>query len=118
MAEAEADQLKQAVERMHGGSATFAQSVPVARHLRASPYGKAWCTSSTWPGIQPRPHLSPNHLEGLQSTGIVRRDQPHGQERPQSLPSPLRARPEIIESTFDRVNIEFTTVFSYHIWWL
>src|SRR5437660_8543821 len=29
----------------------------------------------------------------------------------------LRARPEIIESTFDRVNIEFTTVFSYHIWW-
>jgi len=30
----------------------------------------------------------------------------------------LRARPEIIESTFDRVNIEFTTVFSYHIWWL
>jgi hypothetical protein len=30
----------------------------------------------------------------------------------------LRARPEIIESTSDRVNIEFTTVFSYHIWWL
>jgi hypothetical protein len=30
----------------------------------------------------------------------------------------LRARPEIIESTFDRVNIEFTTTFSYHIWWL
>src|SRR6266446_4481976 len=30
----------------------------------------------------------------------------------------IRARPEIIESTFDRVNIEFTTVFSYHIWWL
>jgi len=29
----------------------------------------------------------------------------------------LRARPEIIESTFDRVNIEFTTDFSYHIWW-
>jgi hypothetical protein len=29
----------------------------------------------------------------------------------------LRARPEIIESTSDRVNIEFTTVFSYHIWW-
>jgi CRP-like cAMP-binding protein len=27
----------------------------------------------------------------------------------------LRARPEIIESTSDRVNIEFTTVFSYHI---
>jgi hypothetical protein len=30
----------------------------------------------------------------------------------------LRARPEIIESTFDRVNMEFTTAFSYHIWWL
>jgi methionine-gamma-lyase len=29
----------------------------------------------------------------------------------------LRARPEIIESTSDRVNIEFTTAFSYHIWW-
>jgi Zn-dependent protease with chaperone function len=29
----------------------------------------------------------------------------------------LRARPEIIESTSDRVNIGFTTVFSYHIWW-
>jgi hypothetical protein len=29
MAEVEADQLKQAVERMHGGSATLAQSVPV-----------------------------------------------------------------------------------------
>jgi hypothetical protein len=31
--------------------------------------------------------------------------------------SALRARPEIIESTSDRVNIEFTTVFLYHIWW-
>jgi predicted dienelactone hydrolase len=30
----------------------------------------------------------------------------------------LRARPEIIESTSDRVNMEFTTIFSYHIWWL
>ena len=30
----------------------------------------------------------------------------------------VRARPEIIESTSDRVSIEFTTVFSYHIWWL
>ena len=31
----------------------------------------------------------------------------------------LRARPEIIESTSDSsVNIEFTTTFSYHIWWL
>ena len=29
MAEVEADQLKQAVEQMHGGSATLAQSVPV-----------------------------------------------------------------------------------------
>ena len=29
MAEVEADQLKQAVERLHGGTATFAQSVPV-----------------------------------------------------------------------------------------
>ncbi len=29
MAEIEADQLKEAVERMHGGSATLAQSVPV-----------------------------------------------------------------------------------------
>jgi hypothetical protein len=29
----------------------------------------------------------------------------------------VRARPEIIESTSDRVNIEFTTDFSYHIWW-
>jgi len=29
----------------------------------------------------------------------------------------LRARPEIIESTSDRVNIEFTTDFLYHIWW-
>src|SRR6266404_8018392 len=30
----------------------------------------------------------------------------------------LRARPEIIESTSDRVKIEFTTTFSHHIWWL
>src|SRR5438270_13130845 len=29
MAEVEADQLKEAVENMHGGSATLAQSVPV-----------------------------------------------------------------------------------------
>jgi hypothetical protein len=36
--------------------------------------------------------------------------------RPLTLPT-LRARPEIIESTSDRVNIEFTTVFLYHIWW-
>src|SRR6516225_1312189 len=28
----------------------------------------------------------------------------------------LRARPQIIESTSDRVNMEFTTVLSYHIW--
>jgi len=27
----------------------------------------------------------------------------------------LRARPEIIESTYDRVNVEFTIVFSYHM---
>jgi hypothetical protein len=30
----------------------------------------------------------------------------------------LRARPEIIESTFDRVRYGFTTDFPYHIlWW-
>src|SRR5712692_1969116 len=36
---------------------------------------------------------------------------------PGYMSATLRARPEIIESTSDRVNIEFTTVFSYHIWW-
>jgi hypothetical protein len=30
----------------------------------------------------------------------------------------LRARPEIIESTFDRVRYGFATLFSYYIlWW-
>lgn len=29
MTEVEADQLREAVERMHGGTATFAQSVPI-----------------------------------------------------------------------------------------
>jgi hypothetical protein len=33
-------------------------------------------------------------------------------------PVQLRARPEIIESTFDRVRYGFTTDFPYHIlWW-
>jgi alkanesulfonate monooxygenase SsuD/methylene tetrahydromethanopterin reductase-like flavin-dependent oxidoreductase (luciferase family) len=37
---------------------------------------------------------------------------------PTSLISVLRARPEIIESTFDRVRYGFTTDFPYHIlWW-
>jgi hypothetical protein len=33
MAEVEADQLREAVERMHGGCATLAQSVPVSETL-------------------------------------------------------------------------------------
>ena len=37
MAEVEADQLKQAVERMHGGSAQLAQSVPVREAFEGKP---------------------------------------------------------------------------------
>jgi hypothetical protein len=37
MAEVEADQLKQAVERMHGGSAQLAQSVPVRETFDGNP---------------------------------------------------------------------------------
>jgi len=42
--------------------------------------------------------------------------------RPESIPyrgltQHLRARPEIIESTFDRVRYGFTTDFPYHILW-
>jgi hypothetical protein len=37
MAEVEADQLKQAVERMHGGSATLVQSMPVREIFEANP---------------------------------------------------------------------------------
>ena len=37
---------------------------------------------------------------------------------PTDLIPELSARPEINESTSDGVNIEFTTDFSYHIWWL
>jgi hypothetical protein len=37
MAEIEADQLKQAVERMHGGTATLAQSVPVRETFEGKP---------------------------------------------------------------------------------
>ena len=37
MAEVEADQLKQAVERMHGGSAQLAQSVPVRETFEGKP---------------------------------------------------------------------------------
>src|SRR6478672_3438926 len=37
MAEVEADQLKQAVEQMHGGSATLAQSVPVRETFEGKP---------------------------------------------------------------------------------
>jgi hypothetical protein len=33
-------------------------------------------------------------------------------------PIVLRARPQIIESTFDRIKYGFTTILSYHIlWW-
>jgi hypothetical protein len=42
MAEVEADQLKQAVEQMHGGSATLVQSVPVRETFE----GK-----SVWEGV-------------------------------------------------------------------
>jgi hypothetical protein len=37
MAEVEADQLKEAVERMHGGSAQLAQSVPVRETFEGQP---------------------------------------------------------------------------------
>jgi hypothetical protein len=37
MAEVEADQLKQAVEQMHGGSAQLAQSVPVCETFGGKP---------------------------------------------------------------------------------
>ena len=37
MAEVEADQLKQAVEQMHGGSATLAQSAPVRETFAGKP---------------------------------------------------------------------------------
>jgi hypothetical protein len=37
MAEVEADQLKQAVEQMHGGSAQLAQSVPVRETFEGKP---------------------------------------------------------------------------------
>src|SRR5712671_6518019 len=37
MVEVEADQLKQAVEQMHGGSATLAQSVPVRETFEGKP---------------------------------------------------------------------------------
>jgi hypothetical protein len=37
MPEVEADQLKQAVEQMHGGSATLAQSVPVRETFEGKP---------------------------------------------------------------------------------
>jgi hypothetical protein len=39
---AEADQLKQAVENMHGGTATFAQSVPVK---------ETWEGQTVWEGV-------------------------------------------------------------------
>jgi hypothetical protein len=44
----EADELKEAVERMYGGSAAFVQSVPVRETFEATRPGKAWCTHSTW----------------------------------------------------------------------
>src|SRR3954451_14842110 len=37
MAEVEADQLKEAVEKMHGGAATLAQSVPVRETFEGKP---------------------------------------------------------------------------------
>lgn len=37
MAEVEADQLKEAVERLHGGTATLAQSVPVRETFGGTP---------------------------------------------------------------------------------
>jgi hypothetical protein len=37
MAEVEADQLKQAIERMHGGTAQLAQSVPVRETFEGKP---------------------------------------------------------------------------------
>ena len=39
MVEIEADELKQAVERMHGGAATLAESVPVREIFQGKP---AW----------------------------------------------------------------------------
>jgi hypothetical protein len=37
MAEVEADQLKEAIELMHGGTATLAQSVPVRETFDGKP---------------------------------------------------------------------------------
>jgi len=55
MTEVGSDQLKEAVERMHGGAAAFAQSVPVHESFDASLFGKAWYTSSISPTTRPRP---------------------------------------------------------------
>jgi hypothetical protein len=46
MAEIDPDQLRDAVQNMHGGTATLAQSVPV-RETFDGKTGKAWCASST-----------------------------------------------------------------------
>ena len=45
------DRLRKTVALMYGGKATFVQFVPVRETFGAARYGKAWCTSSTWPAI-------------------------------------------------------------------
>jgi hypothetical protein len=42
---AEADQLKNAVEQMHGGSAQFAQSVPVRETFKGETVWEDMCMS-------------------------------------------------------------------------
>ena len=83
MAEVEADQLKEAVENMHGGTATLAQSVPVretfegktvwegvvhifdlAGHLRAT---RAYAWSSSIEGSTARRFFAALHSELLNS---------------------------------------------------
>jgi hypothetical protein len=61
MPEVEQAQLKEAVEHTHGGSATFAQSVPILETFEGKIAWEGWCMSLTWPGIRPLPAPTPGH---------------------------------------------------------
>ena len=95
------------VEDGNGRSQARARADRTAGHDLA-----IWSDGTAWSSACPRHHRGPAEtiFNKVLDAGINYIDT--------SIDYGLRARPEIIESTSDRVNIEFTTTgFPYHIWW-
>jgi hypothetical protein len=84
MAEVEVDQLKQAVESMHGGSAHLTQSVPVRETFEGRPVweGVVHVFDLTEHPTATRAYAGPRRSRGARGDGSSPCCIPHGSTRP------------------------------------